>query len=187
MDINGSPDIKANATAKATVAIFSASEGHSHPRVVTLPKTEEGLGFNIMGGSEQSSPIYISRIISGGVADRIGSLKRGDQLLSVNGVSVEGESHDKAVELLKASKDKVVMVVRYTPRVLEEIETRFEKSRQQKVFKKWESNVISIKIVIRSRYWLQVWYSIVINPSVVSVISNYTLFWYFSICKFAFN
>lgn len=51
-----------------------------------LPKTEEGLGFNVMGGKEQNSPIYISRIIPGGVAERQGGLKRGDQLLSVNGV-----------------------------------------------------------------------------------------------------
>lgn len=68
------------------MAAFAASEGHSHPRVVELPKTEEGLGFNIMGGKEQNSPIYISRIIPGGIADRHGGLKRGDQLLSVNGV-----------------------------------------------------------------------------------------------------
>ena len=71
---------------QATVAAFSASEGHSHPRVVELPKTDEGLGFNVMGGKEQNSPIYISRIIPGGVAERHGGLKRGDQLLSVNGV-----------------------------------------------------------------------------------------------------
>ncbi|KAI5934567.1 Protein lin-7C [Manis javanica] len=58
-------------------------EGHSHARVVELPKTEEGLGFNIMGGKEHNSPIYISRIIPGGIADRHGGLKRGYQLLSV--------------------------------------------------------------------------------------------------------
>uniref|UniRef100_A0A3B4WBC5 Lin-7 homolog B, crumbs cell polarity complex component n=1 Tax=Seriola lalandi dorsalis TaxID=1841481 RepID=A0A3B4WBC5_SERLL len=74
---------------QATVAAFAASEGHAHPRVVELPKTEEGLGFNIMGGKEQNSPIYISRVIPGGVADRQGGLKRGDQLLSVNGVRNE--------------------------------------------------------------------------------------------------
>uniref|UniRef100_A0A8D2PR12 Lin-7 homolog B, crumbs cell polarity complex component n=1 Tax=Zosterops lateralis melanops TaxID=1220523 RepID=A0A8D2PR12_ZOSLA len=74
---------------QATVAAFAASEGHAHPRVVELPKTEEGLGFNIMGGKEQNSPIYISRVIPGGVADRHGGLKRGDQLLSVNGVEME--------------------------------------------------------------------------------------------------
>ena len=68
------------------MAAFAASEGHAHPRIVELPKTEEGLGFNVMGGKEQNSPIYISRIIPGGVADRLGGLKRGDQLLSVNGV-----------------------------------------------------------------------------------------------------
>lgn len=68
------------------MAAFAASEGHSHPRVVELPKTDEGLGFNVMGGKEQNSPIYISRIIPGGVAERHGGLKRGDQLLSVNGV-----------------------------------------------------------------------------------------------------
>ena len=111
------------------MAAFAASEGHAHPRVVELPKTEEGLGFNVMGGKEQNSPIYISRIIpgnypinplafcsvclhvllvAGGVADRVGGLKRGDQLLSVNGVSVEGEHHEKAVELLKAAIGKVL-------------------------------------------------------------------------------
>jgi hypothetical protein len=114
---------------KATVAAFAAAEGHAHPRVVELPKTPEGLGFNVMGGKEQNSPIYISRIIPGGVADKEGTLRRGDQLLCVNGVvsattvclldcccalcllflivlvfkSVENEYHEKAVELLKAA------------------------------------------------------------------------------------
>lgn len=42
VDIQGSQDVRASATAKATVAAFAASEGHAHPRVVELPKTEEG-------------------------------------------------------------------------------------------------------------------------------------------------
>ncbi|XP_074101038.1 L27 and PDZ_signaling domain-containing protein veli [Cotesia typhae] len=129
VDIQGSQDVRASATAKATVAAFAASEGHAHPRVVELPKTEEGLGFNVMGGKEQNSPIYISRIIPGGVADRHGGLKRGDQLLSVNGVCVEGENHERAVELLKQAQSSVKLVVRYTPRVLEEMELRFDKQR----------------------------------------------------------
>ncbi|XP_076642297.1 L27 and PDZ_signaling domain-containing protein veli isoform X1 [Halictus rubicundus] len=128
-DIEASQDVRASATAKATVAAFAASEGHAHPRIVELPKTEEGLGFNVMGGKEQNSPIYISRIIPGGVADRHGGLKRGDQLLSVDGVCVEGENHEKAVELLKQAQVSVKLVVRYTPRVLEEMELRFDKQR----------------------------------------------------------
>uniref|UniRef100_A0A8D2DMU7 Protein lin-7 homolog n=1 Tax=Sciurus vulgaris TaxID=55149 RepID=A0A8D2DMU7_SCIVU len=116
VDISSSPEVRANATAKATVAAFAASEGHSHPRVVELPKTGEGLGFNIMGGKEKNPPIYISVIIPGG-----------DQLLSVNGVSIEGEHHEKTVELLKAAQGKVKLVVRYTTKILEEMESRIEK------------------------------------------------------------
>jgi len=43
--------------------------------------------------------------------------------------SVEGENHEKAVELLKQAKDSVKLVVRYTPKVLEEMEMRFDKQR----------------------------------------------------------
>ena len=60
-----STEVAASATAKATVAAFAAAQGHAHPRVVELPKprADEGLGFNVMGGREQNSPIFISRII----------------------------------------------------------------------------------------------------------------------------
>ena len=35
VDVGGSPEVRASATAKATVAAFAASEGHAHPRVVS--------------------------------------------------------------------------------------------------------------------------------------------------------
>jgi len=69
----------------ATIAAFAASEGQAHQRIVELEKTAEGMGFNIMGGKEQKCPIYISGIILGGYADQHGGLRRGDQLVSVNG------------------------------------------------------------------------------------------------------
>lgn len=43
--------------------------------------------------------------------------------------SVEGENHEKAVELLKQAIGSVKLVVRYTPKVLEEMEMRFDKQR----------------------------------------------------------
>ena len=43
--------------------------------------------------------------------------------------SVEGEPHEKAVDLLKAASGTVKLVVRYTPKVLEEMESRFDKQR----------------------------------------------------------
>lgn len=43
--------------------------------------------------------------------------------------SVDGENHEKAVELLKQAVPAVKLVVRYTPKVLEEMELRFDKQR----------------------------------------------------------
>ena len=42
---------------------------------------------------------------------------------------MEGENHEKAVELLKAAHGSVKLVVRYTPKILEEMEMRFDKQR----------------------------------------------------------
>ena len=39
VDVEGSPDIRASATAKATVAAFAASEGHAHPRYQNRTET----------------------------------------------------------------------------------------------------------------------------------------------------
>uniref|UniRef100_A0A183CQ04 Protein lin-7 homolog n=1 Tax=Globodera pallida TaxID=36090 RepID=A0A183CQ04_GLOPA len=112
-----------SAAAKAT--------GSAHPRVIDLPKTDQGLGFNVMGGKEQNSPIYVSRIIPGGVADLHGGLKRGDQLIAVNGVNVEREKHETAVRLLKSAKGSVKLVVRFTPKLLDEMDKRFEEQRRR--------------------------------------------------------
>lgn len=43
--------------------------------------------------------------------------------------NVENEYHERAVELLKSAVGSVKLLVRYTPRVLEEMEARFEKQR----------------------------------------------------------
>lgn len=126
VDINGSPEIRAQATAKATVAAFSASEGQGHPRVVELEKTAEGFGFNVMGGKEHKCPIYVSRILPGGYSDRKGILRRGDQILSVNGENLEEAEHSRAVDLLKNAQGKIKIVVKYSPKILEEMEWRYE-------------------------------------------------------------
>ncbi|CAK5036936.1 unnamed protein product [Meloidogyne enterolobii] len=104
-----SPEILASAAAKSTIAVFSAAEGAAHPRIIELPKTDQGLGFNVMGGKEQNSPIYVSHVIPGGVADLHGGLRRGDQLISINGV----------------------LAIRFTPKLLDEIERRFEEQRRR--------------------------------------------------------
>ena len=48
-------------------------------------------------------------------------------------ISYLGEHHEKAVEMLKAAIGSVKLVVRYTPKVLEEMEMRFDKQASQKL------------------------------------------------------
>lgn len=128
-NISGSSELKASASAKATVAVFSASIGHSHPRTVELPKTDEGFGFNVM--SFDGSAVFISKISQGGVADKHGGLRRGDQLISINGMNIENEDHLRAVELLKAAKGRVSLVVKYMPGLLNEIESNYTMKKYQ--------------------------------------------------------
>lgn len=69
-------------------------------RTVLLQKGTSGLGFNIVGG-EDGEGIFISFILAGGPADLSGELRRGDQILSVNGVNLRNATHEEAAQALK--------------------------------------------------------------------------------------
>lgn len=51
----------------------------------------------------------MSFILAGGPADVGGELKRGDQLLTVNGNNLRGATHEEAAQALKVCK-KIVVV-----------------------------------------------------------------------------
>jgi C-terminal processing protease CtpA/Prc len=78
-----------------------------------------------MGGRGEDFPLYISRIIPNGAAWRHGGLQKGDQLLSVNGVSVENEYHEKAVDLFKQAQRSVKLVVRSLPKIVIKMKSLF--------------------------------------------------------------
>lgn len=73
---------------------------HRETRSITIQKGATGLGFNIVGG-EDGQGIFVSFILAGGPADAGGELKRGDQLLSVNGVNLRSATHEEAAQALK--------------------------------------------------------------------------------------
>eukprot|EP00117_Sycon_ciliatum_P040278 scpid12420/ scgid4822/ PDZ domain-containing protein 2; Activated in prostate cancer protein; PDZ domain-containing protein 3; Processed PDZ domain-containing protein 2 len=62
-----------------------------------------GLGVEITGGKGSSfgdTGIYVSHVRHGGMADRMGKLRRGDEILMVNGRSMIGMSHAEAQHYL---------------------------------------------------------------------------------------
>ncbi|KAH8035618.1 hypothetical protein HPB51_007853 [Rhipicephalus microplus] len=84
------------------------------PMTVTLERGSEGLGFSIVGGAGSPHgdlPIYVKTVFKEGAAARDGRLRRGHAILSVNGHSLEGLSHQQAVELLRDARGTVELVV----------------------------------------------------------------------------
>lgn len=74
---------------------------------MTIQKGPTGLGFNIVGG-EDGQGIFVSFILAGGPADLGGELKRGDQLLSVNGVNLTTATHEEAAQALKVQSKSLL-------------------------------------------------------------------------------
>ncbi|XP_013404155.1 disks large 1 tumor suppressor protein isoform X2 [Lingula anatina] len=100
------------------------------PRKVTLKKGSSGLGFNIVGG-EDGEGIYVSFILAGGPADLSGELKRGDQLISVNGVDLRDATHEQAAAALKHAGDTVEIVAQYKPEDYNRFEAKIHEIREQ--------------------------------------------------------
>nr|XP_023691004.1 disks large homolog 2 isoform X8 [Paramormyrops kingsleyae] len=84
------------------------------PRKIVLHKGSTGLGFNIVGG-EDGEGIFVSFILAGGPADLSGELRRGDQILSVNGIDLRGATHEQAAAALKGAGQTVTIVAQYRP------------------------------------------------------------------------
>ncbi|XP_044078315.1 disks large homolog 2 isoform X16 [Siniperca chuatsi] len=93
------------------------------PRKVVLHKGSTGLGFNIVGG-EDGEGIFVSFILAGGPADLSGELRRGDQILSVNGIDLRGATHEQAAAALKGAGQVVTIIAQYRPEELALCSTR---------------------------------------------------------------
>ncbi|XP_062249276.1 rap guanine nucleotide exchange factor 2 isoform X8 [Platichthys flesus] len=79
-----------------------ACAAKAKPRLVTLtkPSRDSPLAFTLLGGQEKGFRIFIDAVESGSKAAEVG-LKRGDQILEVNGQNFENVQLNKANEILK--------------------------------------------------------------------------------------
>uniref|UniRef100_A0A8C8JJM9 Disks large homolog 2 n=1 Tax=Oncorhynchus tshawytscha TaxID=74940 RepID=A0A8C8JJM9_ONCTS len=102
----------------------------SDPRRMVLHKGSTGLGFNIVGG-EDGEGIFVSFILAGGPADLSGELRRGDQILSVNGIDLRGATHEQAAAALKGAGQTVTIIAQYRPEEYGRFEAKIHDLREQ--------------------------------------------------------
>ncbi|XP_026069486.1 disks large homolog 1-like isoform X7 [Carassius auratus] len=100
------------------------------PRKIVLHRGTTGLGFNIVGG-EDGEGIFISFILAGGPADLCGELKKGDRIISVNGVDLRSATHEQAAAALKNAGQTVTIVAQYRPEEYSRFEAKIHDLREQ--------------------------------------------------------
>ncbi|KAJ8279622.1 hypothetical protein COCON_G00066880 [Conger conger] len=100
------------------------------PRKVVLHRGSTGLGFNIVGG-EDGEGIFISFILAGGPADLCGELRKGDRIVSVNGVDLRCSTHEQAAAALKNAGQTVTIVAQYRPEEYSRFEAKIHDLREQ--------------------------------------------------------
>ncbi|XP_041830103.1 PDZ domain-containing protein 7-like isoform X2 [Melanotaenia boesemani] len=88
-------------------------------KTVNISKTKQSLGISISGGMESKvQPVVkIEKIFPGGAASTCEVLKAGFELVSVDGVSLHGVTHQHAVDIIRKAfsnkaKDPMVFVVK---------------------------------------------------------------------------
>ncbi|XP_051547449.1 glutamate receptor-interacting protein 1-like isoform X2 [Myxocyprinus asiaticus] len=94
---------------------------------VTLHKEGNTFGFVIRGGAHEdrnkSRPVTITTIRPGGPADREGTVKPGDRLLSIDGIRLHGTSHAEAMSILKQCGQEATLLIEYDVSVMDSIAT----------------------------------------------------------------
>ncbi|XP_030216695.1 disks large homolog 2 isoform X15 [Gadus morhua] len=114
---SGLPPISPGSYSPIPKHLLGDEDVNREPRKMVLHKGSTGLGFNIVGG-EDGEGIFVSFILAGGPADLSGELRRGDQILSVNGIDLRGATHEQAAAALKGAGQMVTIVAQYRPEEL---------------------------------------------------------------------
>ncbi|XP_034065985.1 disks large homolog 1-like isoform X2 [Gymnodraco acuticeps] len=114
------------------------------PRRVVLQRGTTGLGFNIVGG-EDGEGIFISFILAGGPADLCGELRKGDRILSVNGVDLSSATHEQAAAALKNAGQTVTIVAQYRPEEYSRFEAKIHDLREQMMTSSVSSSSTSLR------------------------------------------
>uniref|UniRef100_A0A672G5M5 Membrane-associated guanylate kinase, WW and PDZ domain-containing protein 3 n=1 Tax=Salarias fasciatus TaxID=181472 RepID=A0A672G5M5_SALFA len=79
---------------------------------VELERSPRGFGFSLRGGTEYNMGLYILRLAEDGPALLDGRIHVGDEIVEINGEPARGISHTRAIEVIQAGGNKVVLLLR---------------------------------------------------------------------------
>ncbi|XP_012720561.2 membrane-associated guanylate kinase, WW and PDZ domain-containing protein 3 isoform X1 [Fundulus heteroclitus] len=79
---------------------------------VELERGPVGFGFSMRGGTEYNMGLYILRLAEDGPAQQDGRIHVGDEIVEINGEPARGISHTRAIDLIQAGGNKVVLLLR---------------------------------------------------------------------------
>ncbi|CAG2104506.1 unnamed protein product [Medioppia subpectinata] len=75
-------------------------------------KSSGSIGITLAGGSDcETKEITVHRVINGSLTDRDGRIRKGDRILSINGKILKGVTHKEALDIMKAPRPEVVIVL----------------------------------------------------------------------------
>uniref|UniRef100_A0A8C1TRZ4 Membrane-associated guanylate kinase, WW and PDZ domain-containing protein 3 n=1 Tax=Cyprinus carpio TaxID=7962 RepID=A0A8C1TRZ4_CYPCA len=79
---------------------------------VELERGQRGFGFSLRGGKEYNMGLFILRLAEDGPALKDGRIHVGDQIVEINGEPTQGITHTRAIELIQAGGNKVLLLLR---------------------------------------------------------------------------
>nr|XP_046253222.1 glutamate receptor-interacting protein 2a isoform X3 [Scatophagus argus] len=93
---------------------------------VCLHKEGNSFGFVMRGGFHEdwrrSRPLVVTYVRPGGPADREGTLKAGDRVLSIDGMPLNREKHADALTMLMQSGQEALFLIEYDISVMEAVQ-----------------------------------------------------------------
>ncbi|XP_072328204.1 glutamate receptor-interacting protein 2 isoform X2 [Scyliorhinus torazame] len=97
------------------------------PKTIEISLYKEGnsFGFVIRGGAHEdwnkSRALVVTHVRHGGPADREGTLKVGDKLLSVDGIPLHNVSHGEALNILRQCGQEAIYQIEYDVNIMDSV------------------------------------------------------------------
>ncbi|XP_060691025.1 glutamate receptor-interacting protein 2, partial [Hemiscyllium ocellatum] len=107
--------------------VASDSNSRVIPKTIEISLYKEGnsFGFVMRGGAHEdwnkSRALVVTHVRHGGPADREGTLKVGDRILSVDGISLHNVTHGEALNIMRQCGQEAIYQIEYDVNVMDSV------------------------------------------------------------------